>query len=183
MNGHPLDPCTRIIGIAVTVPEPYGSELRASRGGYGDPLARSVPTHVTLLPPTPVGPEDLPAVKAHLDAVAASHRPFRILLRGTGTFRPVSPVVFVTLAEGIAGCERLERQVRSGPLAQELRFPYHPHVTVAHGLPEDVLDRAFGELSGYQAQFEVDRFHLYEHGPDGLWRPCDAFPLTGDTPG
>ena len=41
--------------------------------------------------------------------------------------------------------------MRSGPLERELKFPYHPHVTVAHDLPEEALDRAFdgaGALRG-----------------------------------
>ena len=37
-------------------------------------------------------------------------------LRGTGTFRPVSPVVFVNVAEGISRCELLADAVRRGPL-------------------------------------------------------------------
>ena len=37
--------------------------------------------------------------------------------RRSTSFRPTSPVVFVTVAEGIAGCELLEAGVRSGPLA------------------------------------------------------------------
>ena len=72
-------------------------------------------------------------------------------LRGSGTFRPVSPVVFVPLARGISECERLEAQVRSGPLARETAFPYHPHVTVAHDLDEAALDRAFDALAAYDA--------------------------------
>ncbi|WP_341351068.1 hypothetical protein [Nocardioides convexus] len=31
-------------------------------------------------------------------------------LRGTATFRPVSPVVFVSLAEGISQCEQARRR-------------------------------------------------------------------------
>ncbi len=74
-------------------------------------------------------------------------------LRGSGTFRPVSPVVFVPLARGISECERLEAQVRSGPLARETLFPYHPHVTVAHDLDEPALDAAFDALATYDARF------------------------------
>ena len=70
---------------------------------------------------------------------------FRIRLRGTGTFRPVSPVVFVMVAEGISGCEQLAVSVRRGPLAVDLQFPYHPHVTVAHHLADGSLDRAFDD--------------------------------------
>ena len=95
-----------------------------------------MPPHVTLLPPTPLGEESLEQVEEHLRKVAESEQPFVVHLRGSGTFRPVSPVVFVPLARGISECERVEEQVRSGPLARETAFPYHPHVTVAHDLDE-----------------------------------------------
>lgn len=166
---------SRTIGVAVAVPPPFGAELQAWRERFGDPAARAIPSHVTLLPPTEIADEALPAVEQHLAAIAAGEHRFGIRLRGTGTFRPVSPVVFVALAEGIADCERVERKVRSGPLARELRFPYHPHVTVAHDLPGDALDRAFDKLAAYEVWFRVDGFSLYQHGPDGVWRSCRDF--------
>ena len=108
---------TSLVGVAVAIPEPWGAELEGWRASFGDPQASAIPAHITLLPPT---------------RLSADVAPFPVLLRGTGTFRPVSPVVFVALASGIAGCEALEERVRSGPLARDLEFPYHPHVTVAH---------------------------------------------------
>ncbi|HEY7483393.1 MAG TPA: 2'-5' RNA ligase family protein [Streptosporangiaceae bacterium] len=160
----------RVIGVAIPIPDPYGTELQRWRESFGDPLAASIPTHVTLLPPTPVPAGGLDEIEEHLRAVAESERPFHIRLRGTATFRPVSPVVFVSLADGIGACEQVERKVRSGPLARDLHFPYHPHVTVAHDLPEEILDRAFKELADYDARFSVMGFSLYEHGADGVWR-------------
>src|SRR5262249_45481125 len=133
-------------------------------------------THVTLLPPTAVTDDALPEVEAHLRAIAERSAPFDILLRGTGTFRPASPVVFVTLAEGISDCEILERQVRSGPLEhRELEFVYHPHVTVAHDIADEALTHAFDKLAQYEARFSVWGFSLYEHGADGVWRPAVDF--------
>ena len=44
--------------------------------------------------------------------------------------------------------ERLAQAARSGPLEQELQFPYHPHVTVAHHLDESALDHAYETLAG-----------------------------------
>ena len=92
-------------------------------------------------------------------------------LRGTGTFRPVSPVVFVSVAEGISSCEQLAMAVRQGPLKVDLAFPYHPHVTIAHHLSDPLLDRAFDELSGFECRFEVEGFHLYVHDDSRGWRP------------
>ncbi|WP_051837856.1 2'-5' RNA ligase family protein [Streptomyces sp. NRRL WC-3742] len=163
------------IGVSVHIPEPYGTQLQDARAAHGDPQARSIPTHVTLLPPTEVPAELLPKIEEHLASVAAAHRPFRMLLRGAGTFRPVSPVVFVRVEEGAQECRLLEADVRSGPLARELAFPYHPHVTVAHGLPEDVLERAYEQARGYRASFRVPGFSLSRFDADEVWRPWRAY--------
>ena len=167
-------PGLSVIGGAVAIPDPWGSELQEWRQRFGDPLAEAIPTHVTLLPPTTVGPDVLPEVEEHLRSAARRCTEFDIHLRGTATFRPVSPVVFVQLAAGIGGCERTEALVRSGPLARELDFPYHPHVTVAHELPDDALDAAFTTLAGYEARFTVTGFSLYEH-LEGVWRPRSTY--------
>jgi 2'-5' RNA ligase len=180
---HHVTTATRTIGVAVAVPDPYGSELQEWRRSFGDPLADAIPTHITLLSPTEVPEWQLPYAEQHLIRVAAAGHPFRVHLRGTATFRPVSPVVFVAVVEGIANCEVLASTVRSGPLLRELSFPYHPHVTVAHHLPDHVLERAFAELAGYDVTFDVTAFGLFEHGPDRLWRPQRDFVLGGPLPG
>src|SRR5580704_2811658 len=110
------------IGILLVIPEPYGGELQVRRAAYGDPAVSGVPAHVTLLPPTEVEPGDLPRIEQHLAEVAAVHRPFRMRLRGTGTFRPVSQVVFVQVVAGTPECVALEAQVRTGVLARALQF-------------------------------------------------------------
>jgi 2'-5' RNA ligase len=89
----------------------------------------------------------------------------------------VSPVVFVGVVEGISSCEMLAAATRSGPLAVQVGFPYHPHVTVAHHLGDEELDRAFVELGDYEAGFEVDQFWLYVHDERHGWRPTQAFVL------
>ena len=166
------------IGVAIAVPEPYGSELREYRASFGDPQADAVPTHVTLLPPTEVERGQLVEVERHLAQVASQHRSFCIHLRGTATFRPVSPVVFVVVTEGISACELLASDIRQGHLARELTFPYHPHVTVAHHLDDSALDKAFDALADYDCTFDAMAFHLYVHGEDEVWRPYRAFELA-----
>lgn len=157
-------------GIALGVPAPYAAILQEAREDFGDPLARSIPPHVTLVGPTVAEPADLARMHEHVARVAERHAPFEIHLRGTGTFRPVSDVVFVQLVQGIAECERLEHELRSGPLAQELRFYYHPHVTIAHDVPGPALDRAFAELADFEASYPVSGFEIFGHGDDGVWR-------------
>lgn len=169
----------RTIGVAIAVPPPYGDELQVWRARFGDPLAEAIPSHVTLLPPTEVADGALDAIERHLLDVAALVSPFAVRLRGSATFRPVSPVVFVAVAEGISSCERLAARVRTGPLSRELSFPYHPHVTVAHDLDERALDEAYQALEHYACRFPVYAFSLYEHGSDGVWRPQRDFALGG----
>jgi len=167
------------IGVALQVPPPFGPQLQQARAGFGDPLADLIPPHVTLLGPTVLDASELDELDEHLSGVGRAHAPFTVHLRGTGTFRPVSDVVFVQVVQGISECERLEQSVRSGPLTEELRFNYHPHVTVAHDVPVAALDRAFEELAGFHAQFLVDSLQVFEHGDDGVWRPVRDFPLGG----
>jgi 2'-5' RNA ligase len=167
------------IGVSIAIPSPHAELLQAKRASFGDPLADLIPTHVTLLPPTEVEDDDIDTVVKHLDEVAGASEPFPMVLRGTGTFRPISPVVFVQVSGGLSACEVLERAVRRGPLKRKLEFYYHPHVTVAHHVPDVNLDRAFSELADFEATFEVGEFHLYEHGADQVWRPVRSFRLGG----
>ena len=157
---------TVTIGVSIAVPEPHGSLLQQLRAGFGDAAAHGIPTHVTLLPPT---------------EVAAAGRPFLMRLSGTGTFRPLSPVVFVKVVDGAEACTWLQKQVRdaSGPVARELQFPYHPHVTVAHGIDDESMDRAFEELADYTAEWPCTGFALYEQGADGVWRKLREFAFGG----
>ena len=165
------------IGVAIAIPEPWASELQDYRTSVGDTTATQIPTHITLIPPAEVATDDLDEVTSHLAEAAGTVEPFDIHLRGTGTFRPVSPVVFVTLAEGISGCEVLADAVRRGPLAVDLHYPYHPHVTIAHHLDDPTLDRAFDELADFECRFPVDSFSLYVHDPDAGWQPTHEYGL------
>jgi 2'-5' RNA ligase len=165
------------IGVSLAIPEPWATELQDYRMSIGDATAALIPTHITLVPPLTVEEWELPEIIAVLEKAAAATDAFWVHLRGTGTFRPVSPVVFVSVVEGISNCEVLAAAVRRGRLDTELSFPYHPHVTIAHHLPDETLDRAFDELAGFDCTFEVGDFHLYEHDERSGWRPTHDFAL------
>ena len=168
------------IGVVIDVPEPYGEELLRWRADFGDPMAGLIPAHITLLPPTAVAPGDVDGIAEHLSRVAGGMRSFGVRLRGTGSFRPVSPVVFIKLLDGADDCDRLQRAIRTGPLSRDLLFDYHPHVTVAHHLDDASMDRALSTLAGYGADFTVSGVELYEHGSGG-WGLRRRFPF-GERP-
>jgi 2'-5' RNA ligase len=168
-----------VLGIVVPIPEPWSQLLVDWRAKVGDPQANLVPPHVTLLPPTEVAVSDRTAISAHLAEVARSHPPFEMHLSGTGTFSPVSEVVFVTVAKGIGNCELLATDVRRGPLNRTLTFPYHPHVTVAHDVPAEMLEFAYNGLADLSAAFPVDSFTEFEQTPSGAWAVAREYRLTG----
>ena len=156
----------RDFGVAIGLPEPFTSELQDWRQHLGDPNAAGHPA------------------ARH---AAAAHRPARARAGAGGgaparrSRRASSPSRWSCAARrrsarcrrwsssrssrALADCERLEAQVRSGPLQRELKFPYHPHVTVAHDLPEEALDRAFDGLARYEATLHRLGLHAVRAGP------------------
>ena len=87
--------------------------------------------------------------------------------------------VFVTVARGIGNCELLADDVRQGPLARTLSFPYHPHVTVAHDVPTDMQELAYSGLQDLSAEFRVEHFTEFEQTAGGAWAVAREYRLTG----
>ena len=169
------------IGVALAIPEPWATELQDYRTSVGDAMAATIPTHITLVPPTEVTDEELEEIEEHLGRGGR---------RGTGVRGP--PPRHRHLPSGLAGGVRDRGRghlaVRAaggrrtpGPLAVDLAFPYHPHVTVAHHVAEDRLDQAFAELADFECQFEVADFRLYVHDHQRGWTPTRDFTLQPGT--
>ncbi|NKX52101.1 2'-5' RNA ligase family protein, partial [Arthrobacter deserti] len=155
------------IGVVIGIPEPMATELEQWRASFGDPLAALIPPHITLVTTTAV--TDWDAATEHVRDVARRQAPFRVTIQGTGSFRQVSPVVFVNVSEGFDSCVRLHRALQSGPLAKEMEFDFHPHVTVAHDVSQTSMDAAELKLADYAASFTVSSMGLYEHDRTGVW--------------
>ena len=166
-----------MVGVAIAIPQPHATTLTSWRRRVGDPAADLVFPHVTLLPPTSVESGDLDVLKKYLADVAEQASPFTMHLAGTGTFRPITPVVFVQVSRGVGDCELLESAIRRGPIDRELDYPYHPHVTVAHDLDDAALDAAYDGLSGFVARFTVGGFVLFSRDDNHRWHWHTEFPL------
>ncbi|MGF7237347.1 MAG: 2'-5' RNA ligase family protein [Frankia sp.] len=166
----------REIGVAIGLPEPLGAHLRSWRDRFGDPAARLIVPHVTLLGPTIVDEATLATVVRHLARAAATIAPFTLRLTGTDTFLPITPVVYLAVVAGATQCESLAAAVRAGPLAVPLRFPYHPHVTLAQNVPRAALDAARERFAGFDAVVDVASFGLFHRDARG-WRMSHEFAL------
>jgi 2'-5' RNA ligase len=154
-------------GVVVDLPEPLAGELRTWRTSFGDKLADVVPPHITLVTTTPV--RDWDETVRHVRRVAAGQAPFTVRIAGTGSFRPVSPVVYLNVVEGFAECLALHEKLQLGPLKRDLPFPFHPHITVAHDVGSKAMDEAEQRLSTFEASFPVTGMGLYEHDGSGIW--------------
>ena len=167
----------RQIGVSLALPEECGRELQEYRIGLGDDQARGIPSHITLVPPQEIDQAAYDVVVAQLESASRRHHPFEVRLCGTGTFRPVSPVVFINVVKGISDCELLAADVKGRLAADDPEFPYHPHVTIAHHLAEDQLDRAFSEMADFECEFEASSFWLYVFDDPTGWTKAQEFQL------
>ncbi len=151
----------------MALPEPLATEITNFRRSFGDRLAAVVPAHITLVTTTPAG--DWEETVRHVREVAREQRPFRVTVEGTASFRPVSPVVYLQIRDGFEECIRLHEKLQRGPLARDLAFDFHPHITVAHDIGTPGLDVAAATLKDFAAAFPVAGMGLYEHDNSGVW--------------
>ena len=156
------------LGVILGFPPEIAEELQRWRASFGDPMATVIPAHITLVTTTPT--QDWESARDHVREVARTQAPFMVTIAGTGSFRPVSPVVFINVEEGFGACVELHEKLQTGPLERELPFAYHPHVTIAHDVAPESLDEAETVLKDYRATFPVVSMGLYEHDADGIWQ-------------
>ncbi|WP_035772224.1 2'-5' RNA ligase family protein [Arthrobacter sp. Br18] len=174
-------PATSCVGITIPIPEPLATELERWRASFGDPMAVLVPPHITLITTTPA--TDWQDTIEHVRGVAKEQRAFTVTLRSTGSFRPLSPVVFLRVDEGFEECVELHGKLQAGPLERDPEFPFHPHVTVAHDVSDAGMDAAVVELESFEASFPVRSMGLYEHQPSGVWKLREELSFGEDTEG
>ena len=174
-----LAPGQTRIGVSIPIPPPWADEIEQSRISYGDAYAELVPPHITIIGPTAVNVSDLPAIIVLLDNICDSVPPFEVTLAGTGTFLPTSPVVFASVTEGIDNLTQLEEVANQGLLASERRFPYHPHVTLAQKVSNEMLEKASRDFAEFRARFRVGALWLYQQDVFGVWYKYLKFELRG----
>ena len=169
------------VGVILGFPPAVAEELQRWRASFGDPMAGVVPAHITLVTTTPTN--DWAATREHVREVARRQAPFVVTIAGTGTFRPVSPVVYLNVEDGFDACVHLHEELQTGPLQRELPFGYHPHVTIAHDVAPESLDEAETVLESYRATFPVVSMGLYEHDADGIWQLREELDFGTETDG
>ena len=103
---------------------------------------------------------------------------FRIHLRGTGTFRPVSPVVFVTRRRGHLRSASCSRTPYAGGRSRSTSTSRTTRTSPSPTTSSDAqLDRAFDELADFECEFTAGAFSLYVHDEGAGWQPTREFAL------
>ena len=176
-------PSQCVLGVTLPVPEPWAARIRLVRSDAGDPLALAVPPHITLLPPTAVPTDRLDSIKEHLAAVARAHAPIDLRLSGASTFLPISAVAYLKVIVGGDALRSLQQDIRdaSGPLSAPLRFPFHPHVTLAHEVGQAALDAAMRAGAALDAAFTAGQVLLHSLRRDDC-ALLARIPLGGASP-
>lgn len=165
------------LGVIITMPPALAAELGARRESFAGPGNGVVPAHITLVSGRAKG--SWAEAAEHVRKVARQASPFTISLRGTGTFIPVSPVVFLNLEQGAGECRELHEELLAGPVEHLLDFEFHPHLTVAHDLDTATMARAEAEMAAFEAQLEVTSIGLYDYSHDG-WALHEELTLGGE---
>jgi 2'-5' RNA ligase len=164
------------LGVIISMPEKLAAELNAWREQFAGPEAAAVPPHITLVSGRAAGSWTRAA--EHVRSVAAAGSPFTVSLRGTGTFAPVSPVVFLRLEQGVQECVELHEMLLEGPVEHLIEFEFSPHLTVAHDLDDDTMGRAETAMADFAAEFAVDSIGLYDYSQGG-WALREELNLGG----
>lgn len=117
--------------------------------------------HLTILPPRPLKTAWSDAWSELRRAIVAMN-PVTVELGDVETF-PASRVVYLSLRQGYASIEALHETLNAGCASCGEVWPYHPHITLAHGIRAENFEEAAreGQLRwneyGGERQFLVRR--------------------------
>ncbi|PQZ91656.1 2'-5' RNA ligase [Arthrobacter sp. MYb227] len=162
----PSDVDTTPLGVVIEIPSPLRERLRDWRLRYGGADASIIDPHITLVSgSTSVWDQ----AAAHVRRIARRSKAFTIRLQGTGTFRPVTDVVYLNVTTGADACTELHDALLTGPLGHDLSFGYHPHLTIAHDVADSLLDAAQKDLSHESMDFDVTSIGLFGIDEAGRW--------------
>jgi 2'-5' RNA ligase len=176
-SGSSPAPHADSLGVIISLPAELAAEIGARRARYAGPGAAVVPPHITLVSGRATDSWDDAA--CYVREVAAAGEPFTLSLRGTGTFEPLSPVVYLNVESGAENCAKLHDALLEGPVEHLLDFDFHPHLTVAHDLDADAMEQAKDEMADFTADFEVTSIGLFDFLAGG-WALREELELGGN---
>ena|SRR5277367_5327534 len=101
-----------------------------------------LPAHVTILPPRRLQGGELGALET-LEDICSRAEPFEVNLGDVETFVPVTPTVFIRVAQGAPRMRDLHDRLNTQSLATAEEWPYMPHLTIAKLSSEQQAQQAY----------------------------------------
>jgi 2'-5' RNA ligase len=141
-------------------------------------------SHVTVLPPRPLFIDQAFAEKEIRERVAA-FSPVRLKIGKISVFEQTS-VVFAEIGDGRDELAQMHDSLNSDGFYFEEPFTYHPHVTIAQGIPPDQLDHVFRRTrkrwqeEAPAATFMVDTLTFVQNTVGNRWMDLVECELRGE---
>jgi 2'-5' RNA ligase len=140
--------------------------------------------HLTILPPRNLNVSEEDARRSVAE-VCREWEAFEVALGEVDTFVPVTPTVFVQVAQGAEAMRALHDRLDAAVLQCHEQWPYVPHLTVAKMATETQVQQAFALAQAQWATYPGPRHVLIEHltfvgeGQDGQpWVDLAPIPLA-----
>ncbi|MEY2470949.1 MAG: hypothetical protein QOK28_278 [Actinomycetota bacterium] len=169
----------RKLGVVLLIPRHIAPELDGIRRALGVSSVAQVPPHITLVPPINVRDEEVDEAIALARSVASAQRPIDVVIGPLETFYPITPVLYLRVSgPGLDAIKALRDALDSGPLAQDLKHPFVPHVTLHDDATDDAIRGAQASIAHYVQHVHLDAVTVLEQTEDdNVWRPIADAPL------
>jgi 2'-5' RNA ligase len=164
--------------------------VRNSVGEFAEELRRDLnpehpdlPAHLTILPPRHLLGTEAEALET-IEDVCRKVDPFEVELGDVESFMPITPTIFIRVAQKAYRMRELHDHMNTGPLFTEEQWPYMPHLTIIK-LPEmnmapealEVARRRWAEYKGPRTIL-VDQLTFVRGGRDLYeWNDLAPVPL------
>jgi|SRR5215469_3239265 len=172
-----------LFALVIYIPDPLGcflDDLRRELVPGCNPHA-----HVSVLPPRGLSvPWNTASEQAR--ALTEVWAPFNLELTSVEVF-PATEVIYIEIGRGAAEMRRLHSAMNSGALDWNEPFVYHPHITLAQGIPHDrvaelteTARRRWAEYRGPR-EFRADRAVFVQNAGDNCWVDLAEYSLGAVT--
>jgi len=108
--------------------------------------------HLTILPPRTLRGSELSALET-LEEICSQVEPFEIVLGEIESFIPVTPTVFIHVAQAGYRLRELHDRLNVDVLASEEEWPYMPHLTIVKVNNKLLAEQAYITARDRWAQF------------------------------
>jgi 2'-5' RNA ligase len=175
----PVEERLTTYALVIYIPDPLGrflDDLRRELVPGCNPHA-----HVSVLPPRSLG-ADWRAASQQVQAFTAGRQPFPVELGEVGIF-PETNVIYIQLRSGEDELSAMHDALNDNALTFEEPFAYHPHVTLAQGIPpgevaavHELAERRWNEFAGERV-FRADRVAFVRNTVGNCWIDLANFAL------